>query len=105
MKLDGSSGDGGSGCVGDRTRHLGVRVERAAIVFDLEIEQAASVGLVDNVSGTFLDVRDKVVTVVELSVWSSTSDAVVMVSALVLVPAGRFETETGVPRITRMRAV
>ena len=42
MERDSGAGDDGSSWIGDCARDFGAAVERAAVVFDLEVERAAA---------------------------------------------------------------
>ena len=97
MERDGSPGDDGSRYIDDRSGNLCMAVERAAIMFDFEVERTALAGMADNASGAIFNVDGEVVSAVELAVWACTSDAVKAASTLN--PAGRLDAEGRIPGV------
>ena len=72
-------------------------VERAAIMFDLEIERAAALaGLVDDAAGALFEVDDEIVTAVELAIRACAADEVEAIPALI--PACRLDAEVACSR-------
>ncbi len=76
MESDGGPGDDGSRYIDDRAGDLCMAVERAAIMFDFEVERTAPARMANNASGAIFDVDGEVVSAVELAIWACTSDAV-----------------------------
>jgi hypothetical protein len=73
---DRGSGDTGSGYIDDRSCHLRTAVERAAIMFDFEVERTALAGMANDASGAVFNIDGEVVNDVELAIWACASDSV-----------------------------
>ena len=98
-QCDGRAWNYGAAGIDYRTADLGSLIHWAAIVFDVDIQDAMASSLINQASGASFDIGNKIVSAVECAVRSRAAHKV---DAPYLTPRRRLDTERCIPGIARM---